>query len=112
MYEQVLSNPVEIKSALILRRISTLSIALLFHGFLCIFAAALINISENPQRHDVNAELNSAGSNWSLSAFAKDIKQKQKQKSEHLDEESPISGVSNVIALKPPLVRFCLQCSG
>lgn len=75
MYEQFMSNPVEMKSALILRPISTPSTALLFHGFLCIFAAALINISENPQRHDVNAEINSAGSNWSLSAFTKDIKQ-------------------------------------
>lgn len=93
MHEQFLSNPVEIKSALILRRISTLSTALLFHGFLCIFAAALINISENPQRLDVNAEINSARSNWSLSSFMKDIQQKQKQeqKPEHLDEESLIS---------------------
>lgn len=57
MYEQFMSNPVEIKSALILRPISTLSTALLLHGFLCIFAAALINISENPQRHDVSAEI-------------------------------------------------------
>lgn len=110
MYDQFMPNPVESKSALILHPISTLSTALLFHAFLCISAAALINISENLQRHDVNAEINSAGSNWSLLAFTKGIKQKQKP--EHLDEESLISGVSNVIALKPPLVRFCLQCSG
>lgn len=96
----------KIKSALILCPISTP----LTDGFQCIFAAALINIIGNPQRHDENAEINSAGSNWSLSAFLKDIKQKQKQK--HLDEESPNSGVSNVIALKPPLVRFCLSVLG
>lgn len=82
--------------------------ALLVDVFLCIFATALINISENTQRHNANAEINSAGSIWSVSAFMKDIK----QKTEHLDEESPISRLSNVIVRKPPLVRLSLQSSG